>query len=207
MKLHLNLASKPFRNYTILYVFFGMLLAAVLFMIVANVWIYLSSHSKAVKLENSISNDIKTITEYEREIKDIDSTLKMIKFKELNEEVGFINTLLKERSFSWTLLFNELERLLPMSVQIRNIVPNVRENEITVKLTCSAKTPMDVIAFIQNLEDSGTFYEVFPTHEKDEFKEKLKTGIDFSLDMKYLPADRETGGEDFEQKSYLRKAY
>ncbi len=206
MNLSINLASKPFRNYIPLFLLLGTLLLLTLTFSAVNLWIYSDSFQKAGELENSMSSDVNLIANMEQEIARINDTLKMLDIGKMNKDVNFINSLLKERYFSWTALFNELEQFLPMGVQIKNITPSAGDDTVFIRLDCVAKTPLDVVDFIQNLEDSGSFYEVFPTHEKEEFNETHMAGIGFNLVMKYLPLDNIVDGEKIEQESYLRKA-
>ena len=58
-----------------------------------------------------------------------------------SEQTRFLTTLFRRKSFSWTGLFNELEKLTPPSVRITSIAPAEEEGEITVTMTVVVVLP------------------------------------------------------------------
>ncbi len=77
---------------------------------------------------------------------------------EVLERTAFLNQLLIRKGVSWTRTFLDLERVLPASVRLRTIQPEVAGNDtIRLEMTVSAKQPSDFIGFLKALEGSELF--------------------------------------------------
>ena len=98
--------------------------------------------------------------------------------REANEIIG-------QRLFSWTELLNHIEDTLPENARITSLRPSVSpEGSITVTMTVAAQTVDDVEQFMENLEKTTVFSEVYPIDdEPDE-----AGGVRASLVGKYAPA-------------------
>lgn len=68
------------------------------------------------------------------------------------------NAIIERRAFSWTELFNRFEETLPDDVRITSVRPKVeRDGSIAVTVILVARGVTGVDAFIENLEQQGTF--------------------------------------------------
>jgi type IV pilus assembly protein PilN len=79
---------------------------------------------------------------------------------ELHDRAAFINAFLDARSFNWTLMFMDLERLLPGGVRVISIEPKQVAGHVEVKLTVGAASEETGLKFIKALEESKEFSEV-----------------------------------------------
>jgi Tfp pilus assembly protein PilN len=75
------------------------------------------------------------------------------------------NALIDRRVFSWTGLLNQLETTLPAGVRIRSIRPVSGEGPLRIQLVALARRAEDVEAFIESLEGTGAFRDVFTRSE------------------------------------------
>lgn len=75
------------------------------------------------------------------------------------------NTLIDQRTFSWTGLFAQLEETLPADVRVRAVAPRVEKGQFRVVISAQAKRVEDIEAFIENLEHTGAFSGVSPVAE------------------------------------------
>ena len=73
----------------------------------------------------------------------------------IREEVAFANQLSDKRSFSWTLLLNDLEETLPPRVSLASIKLN--DQESTIVMEGVAERLQDVNEFIQHLQTHRAF--------------------------------------------------
>jgi type IV pilus assembly protein PilN len=79
---------------------------------------------------------------------------------QLVAHVGVLNELINEKTFSWTLAMEELERVLPAGVQVTSIEPvrDAKTGTITLKLRVVG--PRDrAVDLVQNLERSKHFLQ------------------------------------------------
>jgi type IV pilus assembly protein PilN len=79
---------------------------------------------------------------------------------ELHDRAAFINTIIDARSFNWTLMFMDLERILPGGVRVISIEPKQAGGRVELKLTVGATGDEAELKFLHALEDSKDFTEV-----------------------------------------------
>lgn len=110
------------------------------------------------------------------------------------EQTGFLTTLFRRKSFSWTGLFNELETITPPSVRVTSIAPAEEEGEISVTMTVVGETLQDVLEMVRALESSSFFATVFPLDETNLAEaERGESGIAATLKLDYIEDVRKTG--------------
>ncbi|HVH72552.1 MAG TPA: hypothetical protein VNB49_15775, partial [Candidatus Dormibacteraeota bacterium] len=80
--------------------------------------------------------------------------------KGLNERAAFINGIIVVRSFNWTQMFMDLERILPGGVRIINIEPKQVSGHVELNLTFGATNDEVKLEFVRALETSKQFSEV-----------------------------------------------
>ena len=77
---------------------------------------------------------------------------------EILERTAFLNELLVRKGVSWTQTFLDLAQVLPPSVRMLTIRPEVAYGDtILLDMTVSAKQPADFIEFVTKLEGSELF--------------------------------------------------
>jgi Tfp pilus assembly protein PilN len=109
-----------------------------------------------------------------------------------SEQTQFLTTLFRRKSFSWTGLFNELEKLTPPAVRITSIAPAEEEGEITVTMTVVGQTLQDVLEMVRALESSSFFATIYPVDEANlGDQDRGETGIAATLRLDYVEDVRE----------------
>ncbi len=109
-------------------------------------------------------------------------------------QTRFLTTLFRRKSFSWTDLFNELEKITPPSVRITSVAPAEEEGEITVTMTVVGRTLKDVLEMVRGLESSSFFATIYPVDEANlEAEDRGETGIAATLRLNYVEDVREPG--------------
>jgi hypothetical protein len=73
------------------------------------------------------------------------------------------NGIIDRRAFSWTELFAQFESTLPPDVRITAVAPRVENETFIVGVSVEAREPEDLDAFIEALEETGTFRNVLAT--------------------------------------------
>jgi Tfp pilus assembly protein PilN len=95
-------------------------------------------------------------------------------------EWGLIKDLVDRRAFSWTVLFAQLESLLPEGVHLLSIAPNPRKGELLIDVDAVTRTPEDAREFVRRLEGREEFDDVYLREEGDRG--------DVRFTMKYRPS-------------------
>lgn len=73
------------------------------------------------------------------------------------------NTLIDERTFSWTTFFGQIEKTIPYDVRLIAVSPRVEHGVIIITMTVNSKQPDDLQKFIDGLTETGSFYDVLGT--------------------------------------------
>src|SRR5580704_2269684 len=79
---------------------------------------------------------------------------------ELHDRAAFINGILDARSFNWTQMFMDLERVLPGGVHLVSIEPKQVKGRIEVKLRVGAASQEAKVKFLRALEASREFTRI-----------------------------------------------
>jgi len=99
------------------------------------------------------------------------------------------NALIDQRTFSWTGLFGQLETTLPLDVRLLSISPRVEKGTTHLSLAIVLRNLDDVDVFIDNLMQTGAFYDVSPTDERQQEDGTFSARIDASyLSTRPTPA-------------------
>jgi Tfp pilus assembly protein PilN len=93
------------------------------------------------------------------------------------------NDIIEQRTFSWTSLFEQLEKTLPPDVRLVSISPRVDKGVTIVSMAIVLRDLDDVDVFISNLTSTGAFRDVSPTEQQG-----LDDGTySARIDAAYLP--------------------
>jgi Tfp pilus assembly protein PilN len=157
MKVRLNLATTPLENHR------PFLVAAVLvgvMSLTALVWLGRQSYrdwreSRELRAERSdLEAKLNTLQQQRRELEQF---FNRPETRRITEQAAYLNTLIAQRSFSWTQLFMDLERLLPAGVRVISIAPQLVEGRVEVRLVIGATSDEAKLKFLQTLDEANEF--------------------------------------------------
>lgn len=181
--IHLNLASKPYRDYRAIYATAAALAIVTLILFVYNVQ---TAYHYFVNTEQTRAeiDSLNTATQLEkRETAKIDNLLAQVDTKRLSTEAQYINSRIADRAFSWSELLDHLERLLPQDVRVVSLNPNTDRKGVThVELTCVAKTSAGMVNLLNRLIADPHFIGAVPHAEQEQ-----EGQYGFSIGADYVP--------------------
>jgi Tfp pilus assembly protein PilN len=94
------------------------------------------------------------------------------------------NTLIGQRLFSWTDLLNRIETTLPDEVRVTSLRPITdKDGKIIIAMAVVSRRSEDVSRFMENLEGTGAFADVFSRDESTTDDGMIQTAIE----ARYLP--------------------
>jgi hypothetical protein len=94
------------------------------------------------------------------------------------------NSLIDQRTFSWTALFNYIEETLPPDVMLVSVRPTLENGVSRVSLVVLGRTNEDVDEFMEKLEATGVFEHVLPRRQETTEEGLLRQ----ALEADYVPA-------------------
>ena len=170
--LRSNLATRPFYNERAAHVAIGIAAVLVLAITVLNVVqvVRLSKHSTELSSQTGVER-----TEAERLTAEAARIRGSINKDELALIVGAAheaNSLIDQRTFSWTAFFNRIESTLPPDVMLTSVRPSIKDGETHVTIGVLGRRAEDVDEFMEKLEATGAFSEIVPASQ-DRTEERL----------------------------------
>ena len=182
--IHLNLASRPYRDYRPVYAVVVILSLLTAFLMLNNIETYYRyiHETQATRAEIAkIEEEARKERQHENAAK---QRLQGLDLKKLDQKTKFINAKLAERAFSWSLLLDKLESILVDDVRLVSVSPSFAESgPIQLSLTFQAKTSNGMIRTIDRMNADPQFSDAFPSTES----QNPDGTYSFQIVTKYLP--------------------
>jgi Tfp pilus assembly protein PilN len=189
--LRTNLSTKPFYNERGVHLALAVAALAVVALTLFNVTqiVLLSSrHSQLDSRATAAENRARDLRAHAVAVR------QGINTKELAAVAGAAreaNSLIGQRLFSWTELLNRLETTLPDDVRITSMRPKIeKDGSVTVVMTVVGRRVEDVDRFMDNLEGTRSFADVF-SREEIPTEDGMKQ---VTIEGRYLPGPAAPAG-------------
>jgi Tfp pilus assembly protein PilN len=157
MKIRLNLATEPLENHR------RFLLGAALVAVVAfGLFAYLSRAAylnwrETLEAREEQAEQQADIRDLQRMRRELDDYFRQAETRRVMDRAAFLGSLIQQRSFPWTQIFMDLERLLPDGVRVVSIAPRMEAGRVEVRLTVGATSDEAKLRFLRTLERAGEF--------------------------------------------------
>jgi hypothetical protein len=187
--IHLNLASRPYRDYTPVNIVAASMFVAMLVLAWFNFDTWLRYN---VETQNTRAKIAELEAQYRKE-KDLEKSaqtrLASVDLAFLDEQTKFVNAKLVERAFSWSALLDELESVLASDVRLLTVTPTFdADNSINLTLAFESKSSNGMINTINRMHADPQFHNPFPSNES-----VTPEGIySFNLSVGYRPRAQAT---------------
>jgi Tfp pilus assembly protein PilN len=188
MRVRLNLSTKPLETHRRFHVFSGATgaLAAILFLILG--WHVNSVRKADAAFRSQIASALHRIDALAAERQELERFFSEPSNAQLHDRAAFVNTILDARSFNWTRMFMDLERVLPDGVHVLSIAPKQVNGQAAVKLTVGAASEEEKQEFLRALEQSGTFSHLQLTNVRAPHQESAGDQVILELTVIYSRA-------------------
>jgi len=160
MKVRLNLATKAQETHRRFMVGAGLVAAVAGIVFLALGWHVYSIRNVDARLRAQSEITSRRIGELQAERADLERFFAQPENAKLHDRAAFLNSLIDGRSFNWTQMFMDLERILPGGVKVVSIEPKQARGRVEVKLTIGASSDDAKLKFLRALEESQQFSEI-----------------------------------------------
>jgi Tfp pilus assembly protein PilN len=182
--LHLNLASRPYRDYRPLYAVVVVTSLLIAFMLLNNIETGYRYVHETRATRDKINQIDRQIEVENRRTEEANQRLRGVNVKLLADQAQFVNARLAERAFSWSELLDRLERVLPDDVRIDSVSPSfAKDGLVHLTLLAAAKNGNGMTGTLDRLNHDPRFANAFPTSE-----ERSPTGWKFAIGVDYRPS-------------------
>lgn len=190
MRIDINLASQPYEDSRQFWSYWAtglsLLSAITLFLVFLAVTGFLrAGHDRAqiAKLKGQIAA-------YDREKTQAEAVLNQPQNRELREQSRFLNALFLRKEFSWTKVFEDLERVMPAHLHVVSINPgNTADNNLEIRLLVGGESREQALDLVRKMEGSNRFRQTRIESEKAENENQNGGGdrVQFEIDALYSP--------------------
>ncbi|HEV2386342.1 MAG TPA: hypothetical protein VGS20_03705 [Candidatus Acidoferrales bacterium] len=191
MKIRLNVATRPLQTHRRFVAEAVVAGAAGLILLVV-----LSTGVLAAWRENRGQRE--EISRYQSELAQIGAERQQLaayfntpRTRTVMDRAAFLNSLIDQRSFPWTKIFTDLEKVLPAGVRVISIAPQMENGELDVKLVVGASTDKSKIDFLNALQQSPAFSRIQVMSETRAAGSGVPDEVDVELDALYSGAPAE----------------
>ena len=202
---NLNLSRRPFVNSRPVTRVAVLLWLLGVVLLLGNVFVYLSYVAGTGEKRDELAKVEAQKQREQRDIRQLNERFASLDLAGQNEQVDFLNEKIDERTFSWSVLFDRLSRLLPDDVRLTRLSPHgvvdtqadrrrrgapappkkkTQDGRVTLTINGEAKSDTVLLKFVDNLFADPAFLE---PDLQQEVKDATKNIIKFDLRVGYLP--------------------
>jgi len=159
MRISVNLASRPFVEIRPLLARLRLLMA-MLAVVALGLGFWLHSVSKRATAAQARINAVHAQTlALQQQRAANEARMRQPQNRDVLDRSEFLNATFARKSFSWTAVMMDLERVLPAGVQVTSIEPQVsKTGEVTIRLRVAGDRDR-AVSLVRNLEHSARFLQ------------------------------------------------
>lgn len=194
MRLEINLASQPYEDARQFWIRWGtsvVLVAILTLALLAETaigWVY------AHKDQQTIANYKALIADRDRERSNAEAVLNKSENRTTRDRSRFLNELIERKAFSWTQVFQDLEKIMPARLHVVSIRPELDEqNQLQIKLAVAGESRDRALELVKHMEESPRFRQPRITAENQQTERGIAgDNVEFNISAQYVPELLET---------------
>ncbi|HEX4771473.1 MAG TPA: hypothetical protein VH351_11600 [Bryobacteraceae bacterium] len=160
----INLASDPFRRERATNALYALVCVALFCLLIVMTTLFFRSRAKASSIHQDIAREEQMLHTLQSEQRGYAAVLSRPRNADIFSRSVFLNELIARRAVSWTLVFRDLETVMPGNMRLETIrlpqTPAQRTggvDRVQLDMTVGADNPEAVIQFLKNLIASDLF--------------------------------------------------
>jgi type IV pilus assembly protein PilN len=187
MRLDINLASQPYQDAREFWLRWGTALTVAAILSLALVTITVTNWFSARRDHAQIAGLRAEIAQRDRTRQQAEVFLSQPENRTTRDQSQFLNQLIERKTLSWTLVLEDLEKVMPARVHVVSIHPQLdADNQLTLKMVVAGDRDR-ALELARRMEDSRRFSQ---TYVETEAPAALGSGdmVQFSINGIYIPA-------------------
>lgn len=199
MRIDINLASQQYEDSRQFWTYWGTGLALLSLLTALLMFLTVTRFVHAGHDRVRIAALKDTIAKYDLEKTQAEAKMNQPDNRILREQSRFLNALFQKKAFSWTKVFEDLERVMPAHLHVISISPGTTEyNSLELRLEVGGDSHEQALDLIRKMENSNHFRQTRIETEKVADQQNGGGGnggdrVQFEIDALYTPsADNNT---------------
>jgi len=190
MRLDINLATHPYEDAREFWARWGLGVGALGLVTLVLVSFAVHGWVKAGRDRQTIRHLQQQIAERDRERAQAQTFLDLDINRSTRDQSQFLNGLIQRKAFSWTHVFEDLERVMPNSLHVVSLKPELNEqNQLQLEMKVAADNRAGAVDLVHRMEGSKHFQR---TQLVGEQSQENGQGVSATISALYIPdaADR-----------------
>jgi type IV pilus assembly protein PilN len=188
MRVDINLASHPYEDAGPLWLRWGGALAAVAVLTLILLYSALSGWASARSDRNLIEQREQQIAARDQQKVKAEETLNLPANRGTRDRAQFLNDLFLRKAFSWTKLFEDMERVMPPRLHVVSIRPErTLDNQLEIKIVVAGESRDRAIELVKKMETSQRFQQTQIEQESSGTGQTPGDNVQFDISTMYVP--------------------
>jgi type IV pilus assembly protein PilN len=190
MRFNINLASQPYEDSRQFWVYWGTGLALLGLTTILLVFLAVTGFIEGSQDRQQISKLKAELAAFDQEKSEAQAMLNRPENRAIRDQSRFLNDLFEQKAFSWTLVFEQLEQVMPAHLHVISIHPDVSEdNNLELKLVVGGETREQALDLVRKMESSRHFKQTRIESEKYESEQNpgKSDRVEFDISALYVP--------------------
>lgn len=190
MRINLNLASRPYQDLRRFYSIWGGGLAAMILFTALVVTLAVLRFQENRHDWRLLEKKNEEIVRLQQQQDDAVRILNRPENRGTRDHSQFLNDAILRKSFSWTAVLADLERLMPPRVHLVSITPQLdKQRRLVVKMVVNGETREGTVDVVKQLERSKHFRYPKYLREITDKQKGTEGGVNAEIEAFYRPAD------------------
>lgn len=188
MRVDINLASRPYEDQSSFWLRWGGGLAALGVITLVLLYFLFVGWMSAKNDRALIQQREDQIAARNQEKARAEAILNLPENSSTRDRSQFLNDLFQRKAFSWTQVFEEMERLMPGRIHVVSIQPELAPgNELKIKLVVAGDSRDRALELVQKMENSQHFRQTQIDQERTGSEQQRGSNVQFDISALYIP--------------------
>jgi type IV pilus assembly protein PilN len=188
MRVDINLATRPYEDSSSLWLRWGGALAALGLFTLILLYLVLTGWGLARKSRSLIAQREQQIAARDEEKAKAEAILNLPENRSTRDRSQFLNDLFLRKAFSWTQVFQDLERVMPTRLHLVSIHPAMApENQLEIKMVVAGESRDRALELVRKMESSQRFQHTQIEQEQNQAGQAPGDNVQFDISAVYVP--------------------
>src|SRR6266700_7006703 len=170
MRIDINLATQPYEDSRRFWTYWGSGVVLLSLATALLVFLAVTRFIIASRERQEIARMEAVIGEFDQEKGRAEAVMNQPQNRVTRDRSRFLNELFQRKAFSWTRVFEDLERVMPAHLHVVSIRPDLspdkNENNMQIKLVVGGETREQALDLVRKMESSQRFKQTRIDTEK-----------------------------------------
>ena len=188
MRIEINLATTPYEDSRNFWVYWGTGLGLLSLLTLVLVYLTVTGFVQASRERATIAGLQARIAAYDQDKSSAEAMLSLPQNRVVRDQSRFLNDLFQRKGFSWTKVFENLERVMPAHLHVVSIHPDMsKENNLEIKLVVAGEAREQALDLVRKMEGSKCFNQTQIESERSETQPVNGDRVRFDISALYIP--------------------